>query len=201
MVCGRPKYCKGYCMKHYGRFHKYGDPLVVRTTWDTRRHSQRPAIRHPVGYAVIPLTRGKFAKVDYDDVDRLATMGDWHFSNGYALHNVPGRTSQVRMHRVIMDAPDDKQIDHINGDKLDNRRENLRLATNAENQRNTKRRSDNTSGYKGVWQITNGRWRARLAVDGRDIHLGYFDTAEEAAAVRDVAALKYHGEFARTNAA
>lgn len=94
----------------------------------------------------------------------------------------------------------DGMIDHINGDPSDNRIANLRVATNAENARNGKRRSTNTSGYKGVhWRKVEKRWCAKITVDGKRIQIGQFSTAEEAHAAYVAAAHKFHGEFARTS--
>lgn len=89
------------------------------------------------------------------------------------------------------------QIDHIDGDRLNNRISNLRVASNAENQANARRQSNNTTGIKGVVRIRNGRYRAEITHDYRNINLGHFDTLEEAATVRRDAAERLHGEFAR----
>lgn len=89
-------------------------------------------------------------------------------------------------------------IDHINGDKGDNRLGNLREATQAENMRNTVRPSHNTSGFKGVSRH-QGKYRAVIQREGRHIFIGYFDTAEEAHAAYCRAAETHHGEFARFN--
>lgn len=91
----------------------------------------------------------------------------------------------------------DQAIDHINGDRTDNRIANLRLATVAENTRNGKRRSTNTSGYKGVSLTENGQWRATIVAGGRQSYLGRFSTAEDAHAAYVKAASRLHGEFAR----
>jgi len=104
------------------------------------------------------------------------------------------------MHRVILDAPMNMLVDHINGNGLDNRRENLRICTNTENLRNRGKDRDNTSGYKGV-VIKKGekKFRAQIRVNQKTIHLGSFSTPEEAARAYDDAAREYFGEFAWTN--
>ena len=89
-------------------------------------------------------------------------------------------------------------VDHLNGNHLDNRLENLRAATKGENNRNAKIRKDNKSGVKGVG-LHKGKWRARINVNGVQIHLGYFNTKEEAENVVTQARLKYHGDFCRHN--
>ena len=153
----------------------------------------------------IPLSQGKFAIVD-DDVYEWASKYKWCAMRGnstfYALRGVGKRPNhkKVYLHRDIMDAQIGVQVDHINGDGLDNRRENLRLASNMENQRNRRLNANNTSGFKGVyWQVDKGKWRARIEVDGNAIHLGYFDSKEDAALAYDASAIKNFGEFAKTN--
>jgi hypothetical protein len=88
------------------------------------------------------------------------------------------------------------QIDHINGAKHDNRICNLRVATGSQNQANARKRSDNTSGYKGV-RPSRGRWRAEIRVNGSRRHIGIFNDPAEAHAAYVDAAVKHSGEFAR----
>lgn len=95
-------------------------------------------------------------------------------------------------------------IDHINGDGLDNRKQNLRICTKSENACNRGIDRDNTSGYKGVCYISNKtkrvkRWIAQIAINKKHICIGYFHTKEEAAIAYNEAATKYHGEFAKLN--
>lgn len=91
-----------------------------------------------------------------------------------------------------------KMIDHINGDPADNRIENLRECTNAENQMNNKLRKDNKSGYKGVClHKASGKWRASIVVSGKQYSLGYYLTPEEAAKVVEAKRAEYHGRFTR----
>ena len=90
------------------------------------------------------------------------------------------------------------QVDHINGDSTDNRIANLRIATNSQNSMNRGLRRDNTSGVKGVsWSKKMRKWLVHIAVDGRLMHIGLFDTIEEAKAARIEVAKRLHGEFAR----
>lgn len=108
-----------------------------------------------------------------------------------------------REHRLIWllsygKDPGKLQVDHINGEKADNRIANLRLATNAENRQNqTRLRSSNTSGVAGVcWNKWAQKWRARIHLSGHFKHLGYFDSLEDAATARRAAELEHYGEFA-----
>jgi hypothetical protein len=111
----------------------------------------------------------------------------------------------ISMHRVILDPPDGLVVDHRNGEPLDNRRCNLRLATLEENARNHRKRVTATgSQFKGValakdkWR-TAKKWRARIVVDSKSIHLGYFANEVDAAKAYDEAAKIHFGEFARLN--
>lgn len=153
---------------------------------------------HPNDTREIPLSRGKVAIVDADDYEWLAQW-KWCVSSwGYAIRSTGGKPSQIRMHRQIMDAPPDIQVDHINGNRLDNRRSNLRLATSSQQKMN--RRPTAASGYKGVrWHKQGKKWHARIKVDGKEVSLGLFDTAEDAARARDKASIVHHGPYARLN--
>jgi hypothetical protein len=94
--------------------------------------------------------------------------------------------------------PHGMDIDHINGDGLDNRWSNLRLATRAENIRNSRTKATNTSGFKGVsWHKRDRKWQAHIKINGRSKNLGLFEAPEDAHAAYVAAAQKYHGEFAR----
>ena len=111
-----------------------------------------------------------------------------------------GRDKSV--HRVIMDAPKGMDVDHINGDPLDNRKENLRLCTRRENCRNKKVRADSKSGFKGVYVRPNDRYQAYIgdpAKKSRHINLGTYGTPEEAARAYDKKAIELHGEYAVLN--
>lgn len=132
---------------------------------------------------------------DYDLVRRY----NWHLTyNGYARANIGGRT--VFMHRLIMNPGPGMVVDHINGNKLDNRRENLRICTPAENARNCGSFRNSTSRYKGVHLCSrSGKWRAKIHVNKMHFKIGYFATEEEAARAYDARARELHGEFARLN--
>lgn len=103
----------------------------------------------------IKLTQGKHAIVDDEDFERLSQYKWYYHHEGYAVRNSKEnmRRRLISMHRIINNTPDGKVTDHINGDKLDNRKSNLRSCTHAENARNSKLRSDSSSGMKGVYKI------------------------------------------------
>lgn len=119
-------------------------------------------------------------------------------ANGYVKIYTKG--SNRRLHRVIMNAKTGEEVDHINMNKLDNRRENLRICTSSQNKGNLEVRKSNTSGFKGVnWHKRSGTYEARIKINKRSVFLGNFATAQEAANAYDKAALELRGEFARTN--
>ena len=155
----------------------------------------------------IPLTRGQVAIVDAVDADLVSSKwrAQKHRNGFYAARwNGGGSPSYQTLHRVILSRMMGRPLetselaDHIDCDTLNNRRSNLRLATKADNNRNTKNRRSNTSGRKGVcWCKANSKWQAYISVMDRQIHLGFYDDIEAAHAAYCEAAKKYHGEFAR----
>jgi hypothetical protein len=110
-----------------------------------------------------------------------------------------GKRHRVFLHRMVIGAPEGKEIDHVNGNTLDNRKMNLRICDHAENVKNCKKNKKNTSGFKGVYFLKkNMKYRALIKNNGKRIHLGLFDTPEEAHKAYCDASKKYHGEFGRT---
>lgn len=115
-------------------------------------------------------------------------------------HGYITRKQNIKLHRIIANAPQNMTVDHINGNKADNRRSNLRICAQAENSRNVRTSKSNTSGYKGVWwHCQNKKWRASITLNGKPIHLGLYDDKIEAAKAYNKAAIRYHGEFAKLN--
>lgn len=162
------------------------------------------AVEIPINSKKYP---GLFALVDDED-DKLVTGRKWWVnarpSGNFHVYTITrddqGRQNTLFLHRLIMDAQSGQQVDHKNQNGLDNRRENLRLATGAQNARNVGKRSHNTSGYKGVgWREEKSRWIAQITIDGRNVQLGYHDDPVEAAMVYDYAAREAFGEFASLN--
>lgn len=148
----------------------------------------------------IMLSQGKYAIVD-DIFFDWVNQWKWYFNGRYAVrtpHKARG-AKPIRMHREIMKAPDDLEVDHINGEKLDNRIVNLRLCTHSQNSKNTSKSSRNTSSYKGVGKSSVNRWQARIRVDGELLFLGSFESKEDAAKAYNEAALRHHGRFAKLN--
>ena len=147
----------------------------------------------------IQLTQDQVAIVDDEEFEYL-NQWKWqaHYNRKgntyYASGNINNR--YCAMHRLILNAPKNLLVDHINHNTLDNRKKNLRLATKLENSHNRKRCKRNTSGYKGVtWSKLHNKWRSRICVESKRLHLGLFDTAEEAYIAYCNAAIEYHKDF------
>jgi hypothetical protein len=142
-------------------------------------------------------------KLDPEDIERFRAIGHAvYVTNGYAWISTVD-TGPVAVHQIVMDRVgkhgDGLVIDHINGDRADNRKANLRVVPDLVNQinRHTLNRN-NTSGHRGVAPFSKSRtkpWRATISVDRRQVHLGLFATVEEAVAARRAAELEYFGEL------
>jgi hypothetical protein len=152
----------------------------------------------------IPLSQGKFALVDDDDFEWL-NQWKWRLDlkGGYAVRNVRmgKRIPRIYMHKLILNPPKGLFTDHINHDKLDNRRSNLRMCTTSQNGANRlKQTKVSSSKFKGVtWHKRDGVWQVMLRKNGRAIFIGYFGNEEEAAMKYNEFAIKEFGEFAKLN--
>lgn len=154
--------------------------------------------------ALVTLTRGHVAIIDAADVPLVAGR-DWSARETpravYAVGQEPsdGRFKLVQLHRVILAAPDGLMVDHRNGDGLDCRRGNLRLATNTQNQHHRVSPGRGASGLLGcTFHPHSGLWQARIRHEGRRVLVGYYSTAEEAHHAYLGKAAQLRGEFAPT---
>ena len=179
----------------------------IEKNWEVRKDYRKDNLLEPKNPAwkkskEIELTKGFKTIVNADDFEWL-NQWSWYCAHGYAVRTVydeNGKPHQLRMHRLIINTPDGLDTDHINGDKLDNQRHNLRPATRSQNVANTFVEKRNKSGYKGVsWKKTNKKWCAQIRVDNVVRHIGLFDKKEEAAKAYNKEAKKYFGEFAYLN--
>ncbi len=160
----------------------------------------------------IPLTRGYVAIVDDEDYEWLSQFS-WRVwigpNNKYAVRSEytrgAGRGSKIgyfRMHREILglSGDDASEVDHVNGDGLDNRRANLRVCSRSQNMTNVRKAPGKSSRYKGVsWHKGIGKWTAQIQVGGKLRYLGAFVSEEDAARAYDEAAVGAWGERARPN--
>ena len=154
-----------------------------------------------------PHEQKRFALIDQDDYERLAKTKWFACRSGKSLYATATSIRHLakhhlQMHRYVLRAEPGQMVDHISGDTLDNRKQNLRIVTPTENARNSRRQTfpGKTSVFKGVsWSERDGRWHAQITDQGQNISLGLFDDAQNAARAYDAAALERFGEYARTN--
>lgn len=159
---------------------------------------------------LLPLNRGKFAQVPDDAYDRVIQAGEeyrWyvrkHRNTFYAQRSIPhpnkpGKMTAQSLHQFLL--PGVKQIDHADGDGLNNQWDNLRPATDTQNSANRKKLTNTTSRFKGVcWHKGIRSWIAQIKIHQYHLHLGSYESEEDAAHVYDYAAKIYFGEFARVN--
>jgi len=142
------------------------------------------------------LISGKETLIDKKDWNKLSHL-TW-YAGKYVYTQVDKKT--MYLHRLILNAPNELEVDHINGNSLDNRTSNLRFATRSLNEANKGKPAHNTSGYKGVsYYKATGKYSAYIEVNQKKKHLGYFKTAEEAAQAYNNAAKEQWGDFAKIN--
>jgi len=147
---------------------------------------------HVRNYKTIPKIKKQTILIDDEDYEWVSAV-KWYTTSGYA------KSYEFRMHRLIMNAPPDMEVDHINGNGLDNRRANLRLCTKSQNQANCKTQIG-TSKYKGVcWHDMGKKWLAYIVKDYKTIYLGLYKTEDEAGLAYNFGAKHHFGEFAKPN--
>src|SRR5208283_3048863 len=174
------------------------------THLEVRRMNLKEQETSPLSdYRTIPLSQGKFAVVSshrYEELNQWKWCASKAWNTWYAVRKNE-EERMIQMHRQILGLTDPKiQTDHWDGNGLNNRDENLRLAKNLQNSWNRSRHKDNTTGFIGVVFHKRARkFQARLHHNGKCHYLGLFDLAEDAAHARDIKAIELHGEFARLN--
>lgn len=153
----------------------------------------------------ISLTKGYIALVDDDKYDYLM---QWKWTalvttkTIYAKRHmrINGGSTTILMHRVVCVVSSNHQIDHIDGDGLNNQQANLRPATSSQNLSNRQKYGQCSSKFKGVyWQKSSKRWCAQISINRKNTFLGFFDSEEAAALAYNDAAVEHYGEFANIN--
>lgn len=191
-----------YCGKSFerrpGRIKKGSRPYCSGECRELDK--KRPPIDNGDGTATVVLTHGKTATIDASDID-LVSRFTWYasLSSGetyYAKAHMEDGQNEY-LHRLLLGLPD-SEVDHRDGNPLNNRRNNLRLATSSQNSANTRGRLGRSL-PKGVYLAKTGRFEAKLQVEGLQIFIGVFDSPEAAARAYDKAAILHFGEFAHLN--
>lgn len=179
---------KPYCNKHWLRLYLNGD-LKLRGKKIQTKYARKN------GFAEGITSRGIHFKFDLDDWNKV-TKHSWSVSaSGYLVCTYKQQT--IRLHRMLMNADNNGLVvDHINGDKLDNRKNNLRITTQKNNSRNIRLAKNNHTGVTGVSPMPSGKFRARIMVDGQEKYLGAYPTIFAAKQARKLAEQKYFGQYA-----
>jgi len=178
--------CRNFCPKPVEQHHA------------KRRDHSANTSRSKEQTRLIPLGHGVFAIVDAADYEWLSQYKWFLYGAGYVARQTQGKI--IYMHREIMQAPPGKDVDHLDGNRADNRGSNLRICTHPENLRNAAKRPGCLSRYKGVsFDRRRNKWYAQIWCEGKMTRLGTFDDEIEAARTRDRAALARFGEYAWLN--
>lgn len=166
--------------------------------YDSRKNKHEDTVSIIDGQAYVNI-RDKWGEIvkrgmiDIEDVD-FCKEHIWNIARDRITTIIDGKTKYL--HRLIMNCPDDMYVDHINRDTYDNRKSNLRICTNQENNRNKGLYSHNTSGVAGVvWDKSRNKWKAQIVVDGKCIFLGRFIEKEDAIKSRQEAEIKYFEDY------
>ena len=186
--CDNEHLARGYCSKHYKQFKRHGK-ILERTRYDVNEIIIKENYAEIILYNNKNEESGK-ALIDIEDIEKVKQYKWFLNSNDYVVNNKIGS-----LHRFIMNPPDDMVVDHINHNKFDNRKENLRICTHQENDWNKGIIKTNTSGVTGVIKTQWNTWQSCITVNDKKIVLGSFKTKEEAIKSRKEAEIKYFGEY------
>ena len=192
--CLDKTHARGLCSRHYNIEYRANRD----SSYDKPVRKQRKIVEYD---DYVEITMYKFdgserfvTKMDKEDLPIIE--GKHIHLGGIGYAQIYKGKKKYYIHRIVINA--EKHVDHINRDRLDNRKRNLREATGSQNQYNTGVPTSNTTGFKGVHTV-NKKFRARIKVDKKEIHLGTFNSKIVAAAAYNRAAKKYHKEFACLN--
>lgn len=188
------------------------EPMLMQCanhpSWPGRLHdvpgvaceNYRPKLIEPDGDSIrwLPLGNGFYAYVDAADYEWLNQWTWSTYDDGYIVRYE--KRTKIFMHRLIMQPPKGKVVDHIDANRANNCRFNLRICTRQENMRNNRKKSRTSSSFKGVGYVKHRhKFYARIWFESENRHLGYYDSAADAARAYDRAAVECFGEFARLN--
>lgn len=206
-VCGKTqgkilgasnKYGSPLCEKHYAQFRRLG--RFLDNSQRSNRDNNEIIIKD--GFAELILYKNNIenarAIIDIEDIQKVSDKKWNTIQNNYVATKINKKV--VLLHRLIMDCPNNMEVDHKNRNPLDNRKCNLRICTSQQNSFNTGMFSSNSSGHKGVYfDKSRDKWVAQIMVNEKKIFLGRFIRIEDAIKAREDAEFKYFGMFKNGN--
>jgi hypothetical protein len=182
-----------YCPKHYSQLYRYG------YTFNGRKSKRQNTIKIDKSTTSLFTVRGEEILIDTEDLEKIKTYYWSLNTQGYVITNQRqsnNKFKHIRLHLLLLGKKfDHLQIDHINGNKLDNRKSNLRLCTHQQNCFNIRLKKNNKTGIAGVSPTRNDTWRARIMINKQEIRLGHFRLFGDAIQARWQAEEKYFGKF------
>ena len=178
-----------YCNKHYCRIKKYGS---------LERHPRKSTNKFEIIGNVLKITTANGCEIlaDAEELEKLKRYSWCVSKQGYAVANVNGKVVKINRYILGLDNCEGKIVDHINRNKLDNRKANLRFCTQKDNARNISVSKNSKSKVLGVRKTKHGTYNVRIVADRKEYHIGNFETIEDAIFARHKAEIKYHGKFA-----
>ena len=178
-----------YCNKHYCKVKQYGS---------AEGHPRKSTNKFEIDGDVLKITTAKGCEIlaDAEEIEKLEKYSWCVSAQGYAVANIKGKVVKMNRYILGLDNCVGKFVDHINRNKLDNRKVNLRFCTPKENARNISVAKNSKSQILGVRKTKHGKFNVRIVADGKEHHIGNFETIEEAIMARQKAEIKYHGKFA-----
>lgn len=193
--CNEKHDAKGYCSRHYKQMKRHGK-ILNRTIYDPNEIIIIGDIAEIVLYDINNKEKAR-AIIDVDDIGKIKKY-KWCLRGNYVVTNY--LEGFLCLHHIIGGDPKNKFSDHKDRNPLNNRKNNLRLASQSQNLMNRPMQSNNKSGFKGVhWSNRSKRWISKIKANCKEIYIGSFIEKIDAAIAYNKAALKYHGEFAYIN--
>lgn len=174
------------CKKHYHRLYNYGDPYYKRKTNE---------VTFDGGTAYLKTKHGTVFSIDKEDYHKIK---DSKWVENKAGYLVARKNNKVyRLSRVLMgmSSGDKNVVDHIDGNTLNNKKDNLRIVSQSQNCKNTSHSKKSKTKYPGISILPTGKYKARITVNRKRIHIGHFDNLEEAISARKEYENKYFGEL------
>ena len=179
--CDNIEHALGYCIKHYKQYTRHGC-ILNRTRFDPNEIIYFDDHAEIFIYDKYNNPKDKRIFIDLDDVEKVKNL-KWSIdSKGYPVTTI-NKTQKIRMHRYILNLEEDIPVDHKNKNRMDNRKNNLRIATNSDNNANKSKQRNNTSGFTGVYFIRN-RWQVFIQYYKKEYNLGSYSSKDIAISVR-----------------